>query len=94
MKETKASVKQIKRFIAELSKLAPEEFLGLANVLCIQLFDEKKEPKTSEELLAEIVCKFAGLGKSQRKQVMSLLKAANLGGDGNVGSSSNSEAEE
>ena len=94
MKETKASVKQIKRFIAELSKLAPEEFLGLANVLCIQLFNEAKEPKSSEDLLTEIVLKFAGLGKSQRKQLMSLLKTANLGGGGNVGSSSDSEAEE
>lgn len=94
MKETKASVKQIKRFIAELSKLAPEEFLGLANVLCIQLFNEAKEPKNSEDLLTEIVLKFAGLGKSQRKQIMSLLKATNLGGGGNVGSSSDTEAEE
>jgi hypothetical protein len=35
MKKVKTSAKQIKRFIAELSKLAPEEFLGLAKVLCV-----------------------------------------------------------
>ena len=94
MKKTKASVKKIKRLIAELSKLAPEEFLGLAKVLCVQLFDEDKEPKSSEEILFEIVSKFSELGKSQRKQILTLLKSANHGGGNNVGSSSDSEAEE
>ena len=94
MQKVKASAKQIKRFIAELSKLAPEEFLGLAKVLCVQIFGEDKEPKPSEEILFEIVSKFSELGKSQRRQVLTLLKSANHGGGNNVSASSDSETEE
>lgn len=87
-----ASLKQTKKFMEYVSQLAPEEFLGLAKVLCVQLVNvETKEPRDFYEILGEIIEKFVKLGKNQRKEVMSVVKAATRGGDNNGNASIDSE---
>lgn len=88
-----ASVKQTKRFMAEISKLAPEEFLGLAKVLCVQLFNEDKSPRDFYEILGDVIERFARLGKSQRKEIMTVLKAVNDGGERNGNETTDSKTE-
>lgn len=88
-----ASVKQTKKFMAEVSKLAPEEFLGLAKVLCVQIFNqETKEPRDFYDILGDVIGSFAKLGKSQRKEIMVLLQTINRG-EKNGNETSDSEAE-
>lgn len=89
-----ATVNQTKKFMKLVSKLAPEEFLGLANVFCIQLFDGDKIPRDFCDILEDMFDKFVKLKKHQRKEIMNLLKAVTSGGENNGSKTIDSKAQE
>ena len=75
------SPKDLEKLILEISKLEPIEFLGVAKIFNVDLFenDEDKKPKNFEIVLSEILDKYISLSRKQRRTIMKLIKSANLG---------------
>ena len=75
------SEKNLEKFMLEISKLEPIEFLGLTKIFNIDLFDDKEEknPREFEIILSEILDKYISLSRKQRRTIMKLIKSANLG---------------
>jgi len=69
--------KDIKGFQRQLLQLEPVEFIGVARILGVQLFDvEKNEPMMFDEIFADMMEKYAGLSRKQRRNLERLLRAA------------------
>lgn len=69
--------KGIERFQRQLLQLEPVEFIGVARILGVQLFDlEKKEPLPFEELFIGLLEKYKRLSRRQRKNLDKILRAA------------------
>lgn len=66
----------IEKIVKELSKLEPEEFIGVCRILEIDLMDGDK-PKGFSDIWSDMCDKLSTLGRVQRKNLMKLLRAAN-----------------
>lgn len=78
-KKDKKLEKYMEKFAAEIVKLPAEEFFGLLTICGIELFidEERKESKTAEELIDELLTKVYGMSAIRRKNIMSILKKVN-----------------
>lgn len=70
-------------FLKALSKLRPEELLGLAKFMGVKLFkdDEKDEkgnplPQSGEFIVQGIIDKYPTLGRKVRRQILKIVKQA------------------
>ena len=79
--DKRPSPQDLEKFMLEISKLDPMEFLGLAKIFNIDLFEdvEKKKPRNFEIIFSEILDKYISLSRKQRRTIMKLIKSANLG---------------
>lgn len=79
--DKRPSPKDLEKFMLEISKLGPMEFLGLAKIFNIDLFEdnEEKNPRKFETVFSEILDKYISLSRRQRRTIMKLIKSANLG---------------
>lgn len=75
------SPQDIEKFMMEISKLEPIEFLGLTKIFNIGLFEDEegKKVREFEILFSEILDKYISLSRKQRRTIMKLIKSANLG---------------
>lgn len=80
MSDTKE--KEFMSFIGEVLKLRPIEFIGLANLLLIDLSEDNK-PKDAESILSEILDKYIALSHKKQKELLKIVKKANKGGKKN-----------
>lgn len=69
------------KFAMEISKLTPEEYMGVLTVCNINLYrdEEKKEPKDFSETFSELLDKVASYPKARRRNLMLLMKTTNKG---------------
>ena len=74
------SEKELEKFIIQLSKLNPIEFMGISKIFNIELYEDedKKKPRKFEIILSEILDKYVRLTPRRRKNMMNLVKSANL----------------
>lgn len=70
-------------FLRALAKLKPEELLGLAKFMGVELFksDEKDEkgnpmPQSGEFIVQGIIDKYPTLGRKVRRQILKVVKQA------------------
>lgn len=79
--DKRPSPQDLEKLILEISKLEPIEFLGVAKVFNVELFEEgeEKKPRNFELVLSEILDKYISLTRRQRRTIMKLIKSANLG---------------
>lgn len=70
----------IDEFIHLVAKLEPVEFIGLCKVLCVKVLDEEKQPRKFEELINDIIDNFTSTGRTQRREVLRVLRAVNRRG--------------
>ena len=79
--DKRPSEKDLEKFMLEISKLESMEFLGLAKIFNIDLFEdeEKKTARKFETVFSEILDKYINLSRKQRRTIMKLIKSANLG---------------
>lgn len=70
-------------FLKALSKLRPEELIGLAKFMGIELFksDEKDEkgnpmPQSGEFIVQGIIDKYPTLGRKVRREILKIVKSA------------------
>ena len=79
--DKRPSTIDVEKFILEISKLEPIEFLGLVKVFNIELYedDQQKKPRKFEFILSEILDKYITLSRKQRRTIMKMIKSANLG---------------
>lgn len=69
--------KGIERFQRQLLQLEPVEFIGVARILGVQLFNiEKNEPFLFDDIFAGLMEKYRGLSRRQRKNLDKILRAA------------------
>ena len=74
------SERDFNKFLLEISKLNAVEFLGVAKIFNIELFeDEGKKSRPFEVILSEILDKYISLSRRQRRTIMKTIKLANLG---------------
>ena len=74
------SERDFNKFLLEISKLNAVEFLGVAKIFNIELFeDEDKKSRPFEVILSEILDKYISLSRRQRRTIMKTIKLANLG---------------
>lgn len=83
MNLTTAREKDAIEFMASVSKLAPDEFLGVAKILCLKLLDDNGEPKPAEKLIGDMIDKYWGLKKRVRRDILKVVKEA-IGSDKNA----------
>lgn len=70
----------IDEFIHLVTKLEPVEFIGLCKVLCVKVLGEEKQPRKFEELINDIIDNFTSTGRTQRREVLRVLRAVNRRG--------------
>lgn len=70
----------IDEFIHLVAKLEPVEFIGLCKVLCVKVLGEEKQPRKFEELINDIIDNFTSTGRTQRREVLRVLRAVNRRG--------------
>ena len=70
-------------FLKALSKLRPEELIGLAKFMGVELFksDEKDEkgnpmPQSGEFIVQGIIDKYPTLGRKVRREILKIVKSA------------------
>ena len=70
----------LRKFMMEVSKLEAIEFMGLTKIFNVSLFEgEDNKPRNFETVLSEILDKYISLSRTQRRNVMKIIKSANLG---------------
>lgn len=79
----KSTIEQ--RFMTELSRIqTPEEFLGIARLLKVKLVevgeDEKVVARDFSDIFADVMDSYAAAPSKRKKELLSILKAANKGG--------------
>lgn len=79
--DKRPSPQDLEKLMLEISKLEPIEFLGVAKIFNIELFEDGKDkkPRNFEIVLSEILDKYISLSRKQRRTIMKLIKSANLG---------------
>lgn len=79
--DKRPSPNEMGKFMLEISKLEPIEFLGIAKIFNISLFEDgdEKKPRKFETVLSEIMDKYITLSRRQRRTIIKLIKSANLG---------------
>ena len=73
-------MKMEQKFMEEIAKIdAPEIFLGVAHLLGAKLVNGKKSNNFRDftEIFAELMEKYASLGRERKKEIYQALKAAN-----------------
>jgi hypothetical protein len=75
------SEKDLEKFMLEVSKLNAIEFLGLAKIFNISLFEDEegKKARSFENILSEVLDKYITLSRRQRRSIMKIIKSSNLG---------------
>lgn len=69
--------KGIERFQRQLLQLEPVEFIGVARILRVQLFNpDTMEPVPFEELFIRVLEEYKKLSRRQRKNLDRILRAA------------------
>lgn len=69
--------KGIERFQRQLLQLEPIEFIGVARILGVRLFDsDMMEPIPFEELFIRVLEEYKRLTRRQRKNLEKILRAA------------------
>lgn len=81
MEESNISVKTYEKFIRYLAKTTPEEFLGVAKMMGIEIVSDDSDAenhvlkfKEPDLLLEEVLDKFCVLSRDRRKNLMKILK--------------------
>ena len=76
-KRKKPSDTELQKFVFELTKLEPIEFLGVAHVLNVGLFEdeERKIPMGFEIVVSEIIDGYIMLSRRKRRNLMRMLRA-------------------
>ena len=81
MEESNVSVKTYEKFIRSLAKTTPEEFLGIAKLMGIDIVSEESDAekhvlkfKEPDLLLEEVLDKFLELNRTRRKNLMKILR--------------------
>ena len=70
----------LRKFMLEVSKLETIEFMGLTKIFNVELFEgEDKAPRNFETVLSEILDKYISLSRTQRRNIMKIIKSANPG---------------
>ena len=70
----------LRKFMMEVSKLEAIEFMGLTKIFNVSLFEgEDNKPRDFETVLSEILDKYISLSRTQRRNIMKIIKSANLG---------------
>lgn len=70
----------LRKFMLEVSKLEAIEFMGLTKIFNVSLFEgEDNKPRNFETVLSEILDKYISLSRTQRRNIMKIIKSANLG---------------
>lgn len=75
------SGQDLEKFMLEVSKLNAIEFLGLAKIFNINLFEDEegKKARNFEIILSEVLDKYITLSRRQRRSIMKIIKSSNLG---------------
>lgn len=74
MIKSKYSVESI---VVEIAKLRPEEFIGVCRILGISLMSDEETPKGAATLFEDVITKLNTMGRTQRKNLVKILRAAN-----------------
>lgn len=80
----KSTIEQ--RFMTELSRIqTPEEFLGIARLLKVKLVEVGDEEKVIvrdfSDIFSDVMDSYAAAPSKRKKELLSILRAANKGGD-------------
>ena len=73
------STKQFSRFIAAVSKLDPEQFVGLCTTLCVptdECVDSTKKSREVPDVLSDVLDNFTKLPRKSRKDLLKVLELA------------------
>ena len=78
-KKDKVSDSEILEFTQLITKLDPIEFLGIDNILQIQLLNPVKNnaPREFEELFSDIIDRYITLSRAPRKEILDIMRQAN-----------------
>ncbi len=71
--------KELKDFITLIPKLEPIEFIGLSKILCVDLIDDKQEPRPFEDILTDMMEKLSSIGRKPRREILKITKQAAKG---------------
>ena len=73
----------INEFAKLMTKLRAEEFIGLAKILCVHVFDNdikdekgKPAPRAAEAIIEDCLTRFSELSNTKRKEILRVMRAA------------------
>ena len=76
MEKNNVSTKTFLEFRDLLTKLQTIEFIGITQVLCVEIYGEDKEPRPFEEILSDTADKFLTLRRKQRRELLKQMRLA------------------
>lgn len=79
----KTKEQTLTEFAKLMAKLPAEEFIGLAKILCVHIFDNnnkdeqgKPAPRQAEEIIEDCLIAFDNLNRKQRREILRVMRAA------------------
>lgn len=79
----KSDEQYINDFAKLMVKLRAEEFIGLAKVLCVHVFDNdtkdengKPAPRAAEAIIEDCLTRFSELSNKKRREILRVMRAA------------------
>lgn len=79
----KTKEQTLTEFAKLLGKMDAMEFLGLAKILCVHVFDNenkdengKPSPRQAEEIIEDCLIAFDNLNRKQRREILRVMRAA------------------
>lgn len=79
----KTNKQTLTEFAKLMAQLRAEEFIGLAKILCVHIFDNdnkdengKPSPRQAEEIIEDCLIAFDRLNRKQRREVLRVVRAA------------------
>lgn len=70
----KISEKMLDTFIEVLPRLETVEVIGVARLLKVKLYEDNKEPRSSQKILEECIVGFSKLNRQRRKELLQVMK--------------------
>lgn len=73
--------KHLEEFAKLLGQMGPVEFVGLAKILCVHIFDNenldengKPLPRPAEPIISECIIAFDKLNRSRRREILQVMR--------------------
>lgn len=72
--EKELSSKELIRFITLITQLEPTYFMGIARLMNVHVYEDENTKRAYEEILSDMIDTYISFNRTQRKNLMKIIK--------------------